>query len=232
MAQKIIYFTAGVTATEGELTEIAALNTAAAAKYEVIVKRGDTQVSQSYGAGIDTPDFVAGTVPDAYSAITVFDVDAEPIVVGEEDVVPVSNSAASNSVDGTASITGGNLTIVLDATDQIVSSGDTVVVKNSAGSVSKNGTATVASGVISGVALAATEAIVTDAGDVTVNNSADSVTKTGTATVASGVVSKVNLPATEAIISNGQVIVGVGSGTGTTATIVVENGVIIAIVLS
>lgn len=229
---KIIYFTAGVTPTAPELAEIAGLNAAAAPKYQVIVKRGDAQVSQSYGHGIDDADFVAGTPPSAYSAFSVFDVDDEPITVGEDDTIAVSNSALDNSVDGTASITDGVLTVVLGATDQIVSSSDTVVVKNSAGSVSKNGTATVASGVISGVALASTVAMKANADAVTVVDSAGTSETSGVVNVASGVVTNVSLPTTDKIIkSTVQVPCPAPSGTRTTGYVfTIVNGAITAAV--
>jgi len=188
MTQRIIYFTAAAKPTSGELLEIAGLNDAAAAKYEVLVR--NKLNSNDYGSGPEECDFVAGDPPSAYSEVTVFDVDEEPIALGEDETVAVENSAASNTVDGTTVITDGVMKVVLDATDQIVSHGDTVVVKNSAGTVSKNGTATVASGAISGVALASTVALVTTA------DTFAGVTGSGTIatiTITAGVISAIAL---------------------------------------
>jgi hypothetical protein len=271
MTQRIIYFTAAAKPTSGELLEIAGLNDAAAAKYEVLVR--NKLNSNDYGAGPEECDFVAGDPPSAYSEVNVFDVDEEPITLGEDETVAVENSAGSNTVDGTTIITDGVMKVVLDATDQIVSDTDTIVVKNSAGTVAKNATATVASGVISGAALGSTEAIVSHgATNIPVKNSAE--TKTGgtaTVTVAAGLASKILLPATDQIVGNGDTVVvknsaasvsknGVAAvasgditgvalassvalvtdadvfagvtGSGTTATITVTNGVISAIALS
>lgn len=201
MTDKIIYFTAGPVPTGGELDDIAALN-AKSNPYEIKVRSAIE--SNSYGAGIEDADFVAGTIPSAYSAYTEFDIDSEPVEVDENDVLDITNSAASNSTTGTVGITDGDITVVLASTDQIVTHGDTIVVKNSAGTVSKNATATVAAGVISGAALASSVALVTDADVVTVKNSAETKTATAgaAATVAAGVVSKILLNSADAIVSD------------------------------
>lgn len=189
---KIIYFTAGEVATEGELEDIAAINAKAVAPYEVVVRRGDA-VSNEYGAGIEDADFVAGTIPADYDdseEFPVFDIDSEPVTIDELDTIAVKNSAASKTVNGTATIDEGVLHVDLPSTTQLVSNSDTVVVKNSAGSVSKNGTATVASGVVSGVALASTVALVTS-GDTKTGVTGSGTT--ATITVANGVISGIAL---------------------------------------
>lgn len=81
------------------------------------------------------------------------------------------------------------------------------------------------------VVLPVTKAVVANGGNVTVKNSAGTVTKTGVATVAANAVTGVALAATEAIVSSGATKTGV-TGSGTTATITVTNGVISGIALS
>lgn len=68
MAQKIIFFLAGPTATENELAQIALLNAMTAAPYEVKVR--NTLQSASYDDAIEACDLVAGTIPTAFNAVT------------------------------------------------------------------------------------------------------------------------------------------------------------------
>jgi hypothetical protein len=65
---KVIFFTAGETATVGEAADIAQLIAAMAANItDVAVRRGDLAAEDySYGAGLEAADFVAGTIPAAY----------------------------------------------------------------------------------------------------------------------------------------------------------------------
>lgn len=190
MTEKIVYFTAGTVPTGDELSDIAALNAAAAAKYKVIVM--NSKIGESVNPDNRTADFVAGTVPAVapWNALTVFDVDAEPVTIDESDTISVENSAGSNSTTADISITAGVAKAVMPSTDQIVSHGDTVVVKNSAGDVSKNATATVAAGVVSGVALASTVALVTH-GDVKAGVTGSGTT--ATISVANGIISGIAL---------------------------------------
>ena len=82
MAKTIIFFTAGENPTVNELAAIAKLNKLALPALNVKVKRGDVAADQLYGAGKDTPDYVAFvspmTKPAAYSAVTTFDPDKPP----------------------------------------------------------------------------------------------------------------------------------------------------------
>ena len=72
MTEKIMFFTAGPVATPQEIADIAALRSDANVKpaYEVVVRNG--AVPNTYGHGVEATDFVAGTVPSAYSAKPVF----------------------------------------------------------------------------------------------------------------------------------------------------------------
>jgi len=66
--KKIIYFTAGPTPTATELSEIAVLNDKTLPGFDIKVKNGAGD--NSYGYGIEASDFVAGTIPTAYNAVT------------------------------------------------------------------------------------------------------------------------------------------------------------------
>lgn len=68
MAQKIIFFLAGPTATSGELAQIALLNAMTAAPYEVKVR--NSLESASYDDTIEACDLVAGTIPTAFAGVT------------------------------------------------------------------------------------------------------------------------------------------------------------------
>jgi hypothetical protein len=189
--EKIIYFLAGPTATNDELADIAALNAAAAPAYSVHVF--NSAQSPNYGAGPQDADYVAGTIPDAYSEVDEIDVDALPFGTISTASVTVQNSAGSKIVTGTASVTDGAVDhVALAATEAIVSDTGTVSVKNSAGSKTVSGTATVASGVISGVALPASEAIIANLQALVVPVTGTYAT-TATVTVANGVVTGIVL---------------------------------------
>ncbi|CDN96773.1 virion protein [Pseudomonas phage vB_PaeS_SCH_Ab26] len=76
--KKVVYFTAGINATSGELADIAKLNAAAVPQYEVLVANGAANAEYGETDRIIPTDFVAGTVPSAYSEVDVIDPDAIP----------------------------------------------------------------------------------------------------------------------------------------------------------
>lgn len=76
--KKVIYFTAGINATAGELADIAKLNTAAEPQYEVIVANGAANAKYGETNRLIPSDFVAGTIPDIYSEIDEIDPDNIP----------------------------------------------------------------------------------------------------------------------------------------------------------
>jgi hypothetical protein len=76
--KKVIFFTAGTTATAGEIADIAKLNAAAEAQYEVIVANGAANAKYGETDRIIPSDFVAGTIPTEYAAIDEIDPDAIP----------------------------------------------------------------------------------------------------------------------------------------------------------
>lgn len=68
--KKILYFTAGPIPTAEELVDIGVLNTLTSPGYSIGVRNGAE--SGSFGAGIESADFVAGTIPTAFNAKTNF----------------------------------------------------------------------------------------------------------------------------------------------------------------
>ncbi len=115
MAQKVLYFLAGNSATSPELAEIARL----APKYEVLVFNGNANAE--YGADRLAPcDLVAGTVPTAYNAKTVLDPAAvvqSPLLTtqaivanAQELVVPVTGTYVTKA---TLTVVGGVVTAIV-----------------------------------------------------------------------------------------------------------------------
>ena len=198
--KRINYFTASNVATTAELADIAKLNTAAVAPFDVHVF---SQSNPNYGYGKAEADYVAGApIPAAYSAVPVADPDNPP---------------------GTSA--------PLPATSAIVTNASTLAIENSAGADSHNVTLTVAANAVTAAKLAATVAFVDNADAITVQNSAGAaVAGTHSASVTAGVVANVKLAATIAPVASGFSMAV--TGTGTTATLTVTNGVITAITLN
>lgn len=76
--KKVVYFTAGVVATSGELADIAKLNAAAEPQYQVLVANGAADSKYGETDRIIPSDFAAGTIPDEYSEVDEIDPDAIP----------------------------------------------------------------------------------------------------------------------------------------------------------
>ena len=68
MTKKILFFTAGPVPTVDEQAQIDALNAMHAVGFNVGVR--NTLSSGLYGYGIEASDFVAGTIPTAYNAVS------------------------------------------------------------------------------------------------------------------------------------------------------------------
>lgn len=66
MTKKVLFFTAGDTATSDELIAIGKLQAAAPAPYDIRVRNG-AHGSVNYGHGPEAADYVAGTPPAAYA---------------------------------------------------------------------------------------------------------------------------------------------------------------------
>lgn len=72
--KKVVFFTADTLPTSAELLEIARLDDLAASPYKIQVRNGGgTEKMES----IETCDYVAGTVPTAYAAKTLFGTDGK-----------------------------------------------------------------------------------------------------------------------------------------------------------
>lgn len=76
--KKVVYFTAGINATSGELADIAKLNAAAEPQYEVLVANGAANAEYGETDRIIPSDYVAGTIPSVYSEVEEIDPDAIP----------------------------------------------------------------------------------------------------------------------------------------------------------
>lgn len=233
--QRIVFFTAGPTATADELTAIGKLNTAAEKPYEVLVANGAANSKYGETNRLIPCDFVAGAIPTIYDAIDEIDPDNLPgagPTVADGQSVSVRNSAGADAHTGTAVVTDDAFTGVnLAATVAMIDNADSVTIKNSAGTaIAGTHAATVAAGVLSNVKLAATVAPVVNAASVPLQNSAGAAKGNGTVAVAAGVVTSVRTPATSAIVANGDTVPA--TGTGTTATLVIANGVVTGVTLA
>lgn len=155
--KRILYFTAGQQATNGELADITALNALAEKPYEVRVM--SALQSPNYGAGPIAGDFLAGTIPDAYKdeqedpIYPVFNITAPPTlptlpatqaIVSNEDILELSGE------DITASVADNVLSLSIAGTRAIVSDGQVLNV-DGGGTI----TLTIANGAITGVVYAA-----------------------------------------------------------------------------
>lgn len=112
--KKLIYFTAGPVATTGELAAIAKINASAAKPLDVLVM--NSKASTAYGAGNAAADYVAGTVPSAYSAVTVFNPDAPPA----PDNLPTTQAVVANGQKVAASGAGIVATVVVNPSTKAV----------------------------------------------------------------------------------------------------------------
>lgn len=104
MAKRILFFTAGITPTSGELAAIAKLNTAADKPYEVTVMNGAANTKYGETNRLVPCDFVAGTVPTIYNAKTVVNPDAIPVQNLPATQAIVTNAQKITGVTGTGTV--------------------------------------------------------------------------------------------------------------------------------
>lgn len=104
MAKRILFFTAGITLTSGELAAIAKLNTAADKPYEVTVMNGAADTEYGETNRLVPCDFVAGTVPTIYNAKTVVNPDAIPVQNLPNTQAVVTNAQKITGVTGTGTV--------------------------------------------------------------------------------------------------------------------------------
>lgn len=139
MTKKIIYFTAGVTATAGEIADIAKLNAAAVKPYDVVVVNGAANAKYGETDRLIPGDFVAGSVPDVYHVdgdpeedtvypeidpddMPVPDLEPTQAIVDDEDVLELLGE------DVTASVVDNVLSLSVAGTLVFVKDGDTLAV--------------------------------------------------------------------------------------------------------
>ena len=128
--KKVVYFTAGINATAGELADIAKLNAAAEPQYEVLVANGAANAEYGETDRIIPADFVAGTIPDVYR------VDGDPL---EDPVYPeIDPDAIPNQA--------------LTETQAIVNDAEALTVPVT-GTYTTTATVSVANGVVTGIVL-------------------------------------------------------------------------------
>lgn len=137
--KKVVYFTAGINATSGELADIAKLNAAAVPQYEVLVANGAANAEYGETDRIIPADFIAGTIPDVYRVdgdpledpvYPEIDPDAIPnqaltatqAIVSDEDVLELLGE------DVTASVADNVLSLSVAGTLVFVKDGDTLAV--------------------------------------------------------------------------------------------------------
>lgn len=104
MAKRILFFTAGITPSSGELAAIAKLNAAADKPYEVTVLNGAANTKYGETNRLVPCDFVAGTVPTIYNAKTVVDPDAIPVQNLPNTQAVVTNGQKITGVTGTGTV--------------------------------------------------------------------------------------------------------------------------------
>lgn len=104
MAKRILFFTAGITPTSGELAAIAKLNAAADKPYEVTVLNGAANTKYGETNRLIPCDFVAGTVPTIYNAKTVVDPDAIPVQNLPNTQAVVTNGQKITGVTGSGTV--------------------------------------------------------------------------------------------------------------------------------
>lgn len=102
---KIIYFTAGAVATTDEKADIDKLNALTEVPFEVVVRRGDSVGTYSYGAGLEASDYVSGTVPTAFNARPVVDPDNPPSGLPATQAIVSNAQALAVPVTGTYTTT-------------------------------------------------------------------------------------------------------------------------------
>lgn len=165
MTKRIIYFTAGPTATAGELADVAKLNAAAEAPYEVLVVNGSESSIYGENNRIIPGDFVSGTVPANYHVdsdpeestiypeidpdnLPVPDLEPTQAIVSDEDVLELLGE------DVTASVADNVLSLSVAGTLAFVKDGDTLPV-TTGGDPAGTVTFAVVDGVLTGTFVAA-----------------------------------------------------------------------------
>lgn len=200
MTKKILYFVENVLVTEAEVAEIDKLN-----ETRFIVNVVNASEDIRYGVGRRIPcDFVAGTIPEAYRDIPVFDIDSLPEPGGPDivdgQIIHVRNYTGADSHQGIAvvaeddTLTGVNLgatTAMVDGTDTLpVEGGGTI-------------TLTVANGVITNVVYSGA---ILDGQNIIVRNNQGADLHVARAVIINRRLAGVNLGSDSAIVDHDDII--------------------------
>lgn len=130
----VLYFTAGMTPTAGELADIAKLNALAEKPFDVKVLSGLRDCT--YDGNVIEADYVAGTVPDSYKEegteiYDVLDPDAPPAFDSLPSTQAIVTNADELDVNGetvTLAVSDNEVTASIPATKAIVTNGDEITV--------------------------------------------------------------------------------------------------------
>lgn len=233
--QKVIFFTAGTNVTPAEQAALAEL---LGAQYYVAVRNG--AADPNYSVEREQTDFVAGTVPDAYSDVDVWtpggDLPSGTAAVSDADAVNVSNSGFTASASAVAAVTGNTLSAaVLPATVAIAKGADAITIADASGTTAPGTLNPITAGALAGAKITAATSTINKQGDgINLQNSAGAA-QGGQVTmqVAGGVAVGARMAATTSAVTNGQALTVPVTGTYTdTATVAVANGVVTGITLS
>lgn len=114
MAKKILYFYAGAVPTSPEKTAVAAIQAVTGAAWELGVRRAD--LNNNYGSGKEAADYVAGTIPSAYSAVPVFD----PAAIPAPPNLPANQAIVKNGLLTGITATGSGTKVSLTIANNVV----------------------------------------------------------------------------------------------------------------
>ncbi len=177
MARKVLYFTAGMIATAGELAEIAAIHG------DVYIRNG--AASSNYGSRLEQADAVAGTVPAAYTtAIADYD---------DGNVTPTNTVGIASlkvfNLGGNITANGGTRQMVavkaeVDADTGVVTMTDVTTTCAWTSATTGKGTVGAATGIVTGANGGAGTSVITASLDWDGEDEADPITATATATFA------------------------------------------------
>jgi len=99
--KRVLYFTAGITATSPELAAIAKLNAVTIPQYQTIVMNGAANAKYGETNRLVPGDYAAGTIPGIYSGYPVIDPDSIP-----NQALTATQAIVTHNVDITVPVTG------------------------------------------------------------------------------------------------------------------------------
>lgn len=114
--KRVVFFTAGPTATTQELAAIQKLNAVTEAPYAVTVMNGKENAKYGEPNRLAPCDFVAGTVPTIYNGVPTINPDSIPAQQLSPTQAVVTNGQKITGVTGTGTVAN----IVVNATTKAV----------------------------------------------------------------------------------------------------------------